>query len=376
MKTDRPNVLIVDGSSGFGGATTTLVGLVEGLQQRGARVHIAASHDDGWDRLGLRSLVTPLVGEFQSASGAAYLWRELRRAAVLRSLMKDRDIDVVVANNDPAVNAAAHLAARATVTPLVQIIRGHARRSPWTAGLLEQANAVFSHGGAHEGRAAGFGQVVSRWHSLDEGLPSSQWPSPRRADASRWLWASTLARWKGLPLLLEAFGGLSGARPELDVCYIPLASGHSDAAAVPAACPAGVHLHEHPPDLDRLRAACSVYVHTALVAEPFGRSILEAMAAGLCPVVPDEGGGARLVSHLDTGIVYQARSAESLREAMALLVKRPALAAVCGARAALAARAFTSERVLRPLINSVFAATRQPGVVSRGQPASMASAGR
>ena len=45
--------LIVDASSGFGGATTTLPGLVETLRDRGVDVVIAAAHQDGWDRIGL-----------------------------------------------------------------------------------------------------------------------------------------------------------------------------------------------------------------------------------------------------------------------------------------------------------------------------------
>jgi hypothetical protein len=132
-----------------------------------------------------------------------------------------------------------------------------------------------------------------------------------------------------------------------------LAAGHSDAAALPAAIPVGVQLHEHPPDLDSVRASSSVYVHTSLVAEPFGRSILEAMAAGLCPVVPDEGGGARLVSHLSTGVLYEARSASSLRAALTLVRDQPALVAACGARAAAAATAYRSDAVLGQLIDAV-----------------------
>ena len=272
---------------------------------------------------------------------------------MLRRYLNAGGIDVVIANNDPAVNAAAYAAARGAAVPIVQIIRGHARGSQWNIALLEAAAAVFSHGGAAEGIAAGCGDVVNRWHRLDEGLAASQWPQPHEPHATRWLWASTLATWKGLPLLLEAYGGLVDSRPAMDVCYVPLSADHSDAAAVPAAVPDGVVLHNHPPDLPGIRARASVYVHTALIPEPFGRSILEAMAAGLCPIVPDEGGGARLVQHLHTGIVYRARSATSLREALALARDRPDLVAACGAQAAQAARSYTTTQTLAQLCDVV-----------------------
>jgi glycosyltransferase involved in cell wall biosynthesis len=353
------NVLIYDGSSGFGGATTTLVGLVSQLQRRGARVDIAACHDDGWHSVGLADLVHRLPAEFAAIRGLAFAAREYRRAVGLSRLLDTLNVDVVVANNDPAVNAAAYLATEARGIPVVQLIRGHARASSSSQVLLERAAAIYSHGGPDEARRAGFVGLEQRWRRLDEGLSRQHWPRRRRVDAHRWVWASTLARWKGLPLLLEAYGALSEP-PPLDVCYLPLAADHCDAASLPPTVPRGVTLHRKPPDLDGIRAQSSVYVHTAVVPEPFGRSILEAMAAGLCPIVSDEGGGARLVRHKETGIVYEARSLSSLQAAMQLAQSNPGLVDACGAAAAVAAQAWSNDVVLGGLIDTIAHAPRRP----------------
>jgi glycosyltransferase involved in cell wall biosynthesis len=358
-------VMIVDGSSSFGGATTTLPGLIGCLRDAGLEVRIAASHADGWDRVGLAHIVDPLPSSFSAVAGSRFVARELQRTAALRGLLGRHQIDVVIANNDPAVNAAASLAARAAGLPVVQLIRGHARRTGLTTALLDGAAAIFSHGGVDEGRNLGFADaVVRRWQRLDEGLDPMAWPSPRVPGPPRWLWASTLARWKGLPLLVDALGALQAAGlnvPPTDVCFIRLASDHADADRLPTRWPVPVALHEHPRHLDAIRAGASVYIHTATVPEPFGRSVLEAMAAGLCPVVPDEGGAARLVEHGVTGLVYPARSARGLAERLAATIADPALVAACGQRAAAAARRHRTGEVLAPLVDRV----RALGVASR-----------
>lgn len=349
----RRRALVVDGSSSFGGATTTLPGLVEALEAAGVEVALAASHRDGWERVGLDGRVHALPESFWASSGAPYAWRELRRAASLRKLIADLGIDVVIANNDPAVNASAYVAARGAHVPVVQLIRGGVRWSRLGSTMLGDAAAIFSHGGADEGRRAGFDDAfLGRWQRLDEGLPARTWPRPRDVDADGWLWASTLARWKGLPLFLRSLAAVE-ERPRVDVCYVPLAADHADADVVPTTIPRNVTLHEHPRGLDAIRARSRVYVHTSLVPEPFGRSILEAMAAGLCAIVPNEGGAARLIVHGVTGLVYEARSAESLTATLRLAATNPGLVDGCGAAAAAAAEAWRAERVLRPLIDTV-----------------------
>jgi glycosyltransferase involved in cell wall biosynthesis len=111
-----------------------------------------------------------------------------------------------------------------------------------------------------------------------------------------------------------------------------------------------VSLRRSPPDLDAIRARCLVYVHTALRPEPFGRSVLEAMAAGLCPVVPDAGTPGRLVRHLENGLTYRAGSVSDLEGALRRAAGDPDLCARLGAQAARDARRFTADRVFQPVL--------------------------
>lgn len=59
--------------------------------------------------------------------------------------------------------------------------------------------------------------------------------------------------------------------------------------------------------------------------EPFGRVVVEGMAAGVPVVATDSGGPAEIISHEATGLLVPARSSASLAKAVDLLLTQPAL---------------------------------------------------
>ncbi len=70
-------------------------------------------------------------------------------------------------------------------------------------------------------------------------------------------------------------------------------------------------------------ASFDVLVHASLIPEPFGQVVLEAMAAGVAVIAPDEGGPAALIADGDTGRLFASRDAESLAAAMRALRDAP-----------------------------------------------------
>ena len=149
---------------------------------------------------------------------------------------------------------------------------------------------------------------------VEEGLdPAPLAGIARPASARDWLWNSALVGWKGLPLLLDAYRAGRRRRP-LPPGLLRRAPRRPSRrrGAAGAGAPRESCSTARPPISTQIRARCLVYVHTALRPEPFGRSLLEAMAAGLCPIVPDAGTPGRLVRHEENGLVYPAGSVEGL----------------------------------------------------------------
>lgn len=80
------------------------------------------------------------------------------------------------------------------------------------------------------------------------------------------------------------------------------------------------------PDVPELMAAMDVVAHTSIVAEPFGRVVVEAMMCGR-PVVATRGGGVtEIVRDGETGLLVPPGDASALAAAIGCVLSQPALA--------------------------------------------------
>jgi L-malate glycosyltransferase len=94
-----------------------------------------------------------------------------------------------------------------------------------------------------------------------------------------------------------------------------------------------VHLLGYRKDAAELIAACDISVLPALRREGLPKTVIEAMAAGVTPVVTDTGGNAELVEHGVSGLVVPPGDAPALTAALAQLGRDPALRKQYGAAA-------------------------------------------
>jgi glycosyltransferase involved in cell wall biosynthesis len=137
---------------------------------------------------------------------------------------------------------------------------------------------------------------------------------------------------KGIEVLVRAFSELP------DDSHLLLVGGGMDAsrlrraiAASPAA--ARVHVLGYRADAPALTAACSLFVLPSTKREGLARSLIEAMAYGVAPVVTDCGGSPELVQHGKNGLVVPVADAAALAAAMRKLHDDAALRAALGAAA-------------------------------------------
>jgi glycosyltransferase involved in cell wall biosynthesis len=163
---------------------------------------------------------------------------------------------------------------------------------------------------------------------------------------------ATYARWKGHELFLDAARRVIEARLETPVrfyvvggpIYDTVASQYGEDELRGIVSRLGLQAHvgfvPFQARIDAAFRALDVVVHASARPEPFGRTIVEAMATGKALVAPREGGAAELFHDGIDAIGVPARDPAALAAALQLLAAQPARRASLGksARAAAVAR--------------------------------------
>ena len=162
-----------------------------------------------------------------------------------------------------------------------------------------------------------------------------------------------LVPWKGQALFLEAMCLVVDAVPDaLGLIVGEVESFSREFGDELRALRDRLGLHDavrfmgHSDDIPAVLAAVDVLAHTSVSPEPFGRVIVEAMAAGRPVITPAEGGGTEIVVDGVTGRWFQPRDAHALAQAIIDLLTHPEAARAMGlAGRARAFQHFSSERL-------------------------------
>jgi glycosyltransferase involved in cell wall biosynthesis len=166
------------------------------------------------------------------------------------------------------------------------------------------------------------GVVEPAWLATLAGL------EPPPAETTAFGLVATYARWKGHGLFIEAAGLLRKARPEIPVrfyvvggpIYETLGSQVHAAELLQQARAAGIEaqfgLVPFQDDIARVYRSLNVVVHASTQPEPFGRTIIEAMACARPVIVARAGGAAELFQEGVNAFGFVSGNAERLAEAM------------------------------------------------------------
>ncbi|MCC6190410.1 MAG: glycosyltransferase family 4 protein [Anaerolineales bacterium] len=209
--------------------------------------------------------------------------------------------------------------------------------------------SVSAHLKSHYGRALPVSDIIP------DGVPLPTLPTPARArsalhlppDGPILLLVARLVRWKGHAVFLQALADLMPEFPNLQGV---LAGGHSPADDRPGLLAGGapyereitalietlrlanhVTVLGHTHDTAAVFAAADVVVHTSIQPEPFGRVIVEAMAAGRPVVASAAGGPLEIVQDGQTGRLTPPGDSRSLAAALRPLLADAPLRAAMGA---------------------------------------------
>jgi glycosyltransferase involved in cell wall biosynthesis len=143
-----------------------------------------------------------------------------------------------------------------------------------------------------------------------------------------------LVRWKGQDVFLRAIAEVAPRLPRLRALIV----GGPDDEELSRAFAAELHAQAEAPNLAgrvrftgprrdarRVMAMADVVVHSAATPEPFGRVIIEALAAGRPVIGTGAGGVTDILEHEATGLLVPPADAQALARAIERLAEEPAL---------------------------------------------------
>lgn len=290
-------LFIIDPIAFGGGSKNATVSLLKQLPAGQFHIRVLTNDPESWPLPDCEHL--PLWRPQwlpEGNHGLGYLIRHLLTAATgLKACLKHGRPALLLGASGPGVDFSLFLLKKLTGWPLLQLVHGPVGHSRMLGRSLAAADKVCFLDSCQDSitaalRKAGyrFTPAKARFQSFINGLCPDQWPGACQYEQPRLLWAASLLKWKGLDRLLLALESLPVEhRPDSEICY--LRPRQTQLPVSEAGQPiARIHWHENPINFDAIRARCNLFISTS-VREPFGLSVLEAMAAGHCVVIPADG---------------------------------------------------------------------------------------
>ena len=283
---------------------------VQALKAQGLTVHLVS----GWSHL-------------VTISELAALLRELRPAALL-------------AHGFPEHLLGRHAGVRAGVPVLVHVEHNSRERytpwSRWQSRKLAAKSAALV--GVSEGvrqSLLGQGLPAAKTVAIPNGIDLARFTAPTGERAAGLVMSARFARQKDHATLLDAMRLLAeqhGLRPPLQLAGLGPLMARMQAKATRLGLGGQVRFLGHHADMPGLLRSQGIYVLSTHY-EGMPLALVEAMAAGCACIASDVIGVRGVIEHGVTGLLVPEGDAKALADAIARLLRDPALAARLGAAA-------------------------------------------
>ncbi|MFA0439323.1 hypothetical protein BCU70_05825 [Vibrio sp. 10N.286.49.C2] len=380
------HIVVFDPMPFHGGSKVATQSILSLCDEPNMTVSVITAHPKGWENTGLQGhipvniLSIPFASVVSKLKGRAfYLLLAYRLFWCLIYLAWLPKVSLLVGSTQPGSDMPLYFLKRWFGYPVLQFIHGPVGNSRSVAWCLKNADKIYYLDSAvesilialnlspqpsqHSDFAA---TAATKPLTLEDinasrfinGLSVAQWPRLRNQSRARVFWAASLLKWKNLDLLTEALSRqtqpISG-----DVCYIRPSKmvALQDQCVAPQNTPR-ITWHQQPNNLDEIRMNSSIFVSTS-VNEPFGLSILEAMAAGLCPVIPHD--GAYWDNQLTDGvncIKYTANDASSLASKLQFIAQHHLARENISIAALEYAQHYQADNVYRDILTSIMSLSK------------------
>jgi len=320
------HIVVIDAIDFAGGSKIATNILLQTLLHSGLKVTIITNDKSCWHPQYQFIKLYEIAWLANKEQGFCYFFRHIILALYLIiTRLRYGPINIAVGASGPGVDLSLYLSQPLLSFKIMQLIHGPVANSRTIARCLVRANYVLYLKSA----LPSIKQCLSKrllqpqlnallksdvYQEFNNGLLASSWPSQCQYDNPQILWAASLLKWKGLDFFVQAIAKIPrDNRPITEICYIRPRSTRQAVSQVPIMLPK-LCWHEQPPKLDRIRARCNIFISTS-DNEPFGLSILEALAAGHCVIIPkDQSHWDQTLSHGINCLKYQPNNLSDLVE--------------------------------------------------------------
>jgi glycosyltransferase involved in cell wall biosynthesis len=340
----KRHLIVIDPTAFSGGSKVATENMLRLLDIEQTRITILTADANSW-RLPLFKRVRLYQPRWLASrdQGITYFLRHTCIALnVLLLRLRFGRFDIALGASGPGVDLALYLLKPILGIKIIQLIHGPVAQSNTIARSLMQADEVHYLESCRDSLVATLSRITdtpqnimsSRFHIMQNGLSLHAWPTACQTLYPAIFWAASLLKWKGLETLLAALNKIEPeCRPATHICYIKPQHTQLDISPAPVDLEL-VYWYENPINIDQIRASTNIFISTSS-NEPFGLSILEAMAAGLCILIPADGAywDRTLTNNIDC-IKYRAGDADDLAQKLLMLSKNMKRVTELGGRAA------------------------------------------
>lgn len=368
MKNKR-HLIVLDPTAFAGGSKIATESILALLDKQQLRITVLTADKSSWHGQHLQHADINRIHLHEAKwlaekeQGVSYFLRHFFIAVnLLLVCMRQGRFDIAVGASGPGVDLALYLLSPILKYSIIQLVHGPVAKSRTIARCLKRAQQVYYLQSSYHSIQNALTTLQLQTKALPDnfqlfqnGLSEQSWPSQCQTDKPAIFWAASLLKWKGLDLLLQALQLIPEVqRPVSKICYIKPQGVQLAVTQAPRSINK-VCWYESPSNLDQLRASSNIFVSTSFV-EPFGLSILEAMAAGQCVVIPADGAywDQRLVDGVNC-IKYKAQDSHHLSAKLLMLSKNLAMVTQLGQQAVQVAKHYRAQKQYADIVNSILA---------------------
>jgi glycosyltransferase involved in cell wall biosynthesis len=346
----RPAILHVECATTYGGSVRCLENFLAARRDREYR-HLVALYTPLADRARLASrcdgvVVAPDAGTPRGPR----LVRRIRAlgeyvalARWLTRVIRREHVALIRLNNHPGAHPGAVLAARLTGVPYLAWLRSFPRPSERRWSLLTARTPLLvavSHAvrDAHVAAGLAADRVITIYDGTS--IPAAPAPARPREGTLSFGTLGRLVAWKGLLDVVRAAAHVvrqhAGVRFRLVGDEDPMEPGLKDELLREIDrldLRGAVSIGRFTADPEAFLGSLDCLLNPSFPAEPFGMSVVEAMALGRPVIASNVGGPAEIIEHERSGLLVPPRDPAALAAAIGRLIAEPGLRAALGAAA-------------------------------------------